>query len=303
MKNKIVITISDTYGSKSYLFHQFIKKFFKYLVLSVLVFIIFAFILISVLGFEVKQAKEKRDSLAGELTTLNQKNQNLEKEIEEKYLNLEAVKDKVSAIEKMIGFETDSSSSTYDRVDSVQITAIKRNYLLSNIPNGTPINYIRVTSKYGYRTHPITGKKDLHRGIDLKAKKGTEVYSTADGVVESTRYDQKGYGKMVTIIHNFGFKTIYAHLDQIKVKAGDYIKKGDLIALSGNTGISSGPHLHYEVKYFYNTINPRYFMDWNYQNFNEIFKEVKKVKWASLINLTNRKLNQLEQQLSQQEPQ
>lgn len=123
----------------------------------------------------------------------------------------------------------------------------------------------------------------MHYGIDFKANRGTPVYATADGIVEFAGYHKSsGFGKLIILNHNFGFKTYFAHLDAVKVKNGDFISKGQLIGNSGNTGLSTGPHLHYEIRHLFTHIDPEPFLTWNITNFNTLFGKVKGVKWASL---------------------
>ena len=114
------------------------------------------------------------------------------------------------------------------------------------------INPLRVplvlTSKYGYRPHPVTGRYQLHEGIDLRAAVGTRVYATQKGrVIFAGR--KNGYGKIVGIEHAGDFTTWYGHLSRIRVKEGQTVSQGKVIGLSGNTGISTGPHLHFEIRY------------------------------------------------------
>ena len=124
------------------------------------------------------------------------------------------------------------------------------------IPNGedsfTFANPLRVplvvTSKYGYRPHPVTGRYQMHNGIDFRAATGTRVYASRDGkVIFAGR--KGGYGKIVGIEHEDDFTTWYGHLSRIKVKSGQWVSQGKVIGLSGNTGISTGPHLHFEIRY------------------------------------------------------
>ena len=155
--------------------------------------------------------------------------------------------------------------------------------IVSSIPSGYPANLNRVTSAFGYRIHPIYNKKKFHHGIDFGGKIGTPIIATADGIVEFSGYDS-GYGNFVKISHNFGFKTAYGHmLKELKVKKGDFIKKGDVIGYLGNSGISTGPHLHYEIKYLNNSLNPKNFLTFNEENFNTLFFLEKHVAWESLI--------------------
>ena len=105
-----------------------------------------------------------------------------------------------------------------------------------------------VTSKYGYRPHPVTGRYQFHQGIDFRAATGTRVYASKGGrVIFAGR--KGGYGKIVGIEHEDDFTTWYGHLSRIRVKRGQTVNQGKVIGLSGNTGISTGPHLHFEIRY------------------------------------------------------
>ncbi len=105
-----------------------------------------------------------------------------------------------------------------------------------------------VTSKYGYRPHPVTGRYQFHKGIDFRAVTGTRVYASKGGrVIFAGR--KGGYGKIVGIEHEGNFTTWYGHLSRIRVKRGQTVNQGKVIGLSGNTGISTGPHLHFEIRY------------------------------------------------------
>jgi len=159
--------------------------------------------------------------------------------------------------------------------------------LLQLIPNGSPIEYKGITSKFGYRVHPTLNRREFHRGSDMKAKSGTPVYATADGIVEYAGVHRKsGFGKLVILQHAFGFRSYFGHLNKIVIKSTRFVKKGDLIAYSGNTGMSSGPHLHYEIRFIHNAVNPYYFIKWNVENYYDIFEKEKKIPWQSLIKAT-----------------
>jgi murein DD-endopeptidase MepM/ murein hydrolase activator NlpD len=118
------------------------------------------------------------------------------------------------------------------------------------------VDLICISSPYGVRYHPFYKTAIHHDGIDLSAEVGTNIISTADGVVEKIVYSLHGYGNKVVINHNNGYKTLYAHLDYIKVKKGQKVKQGQSIGKVGNSGMSSGPHLHYEIHYNNKTENP-----------------------------------------------
>ncbi len=121
-------------------------------------------------------------------------------------------------------------------------------------------NKITVTSSYGTRTHPIFGTKKIHNGIDLKAR-FENVYSVLDGIVTATGWDSKGGGNFIKVKHFDRFETSYLHLSEIYYRAGEQVKAGFIIGKSGNSGNSTGPHLHFSVKEFGQIINPSHFLN------------------------------------------
>lgn len=116
-----------------------------------------------------------------------------------------------------------------------------------------------ISSDYGLRKHPIYKTWGFHHGIDIVAPKGTAIISTCDGTVIATKKSKFGYGNRVTISHSNLYKTHYAHLNNIDVKIGQKIKHGDKIGTLGSTGISTGSHLHYEIRYNDVPIDPMFF--------------------------------------------
>lgn len=165
----------------------------------------------------------------------------------------------------------------------IEARARERKLLLNMIPNGLPAQFERVNSDFGSRVNPVTKKKSQHNGVDLKMAKGTPVFATADGIVETSGTDtQGGFGKIIRIQHGFGFRTYYAHLNKLLVKSGEYVVKGQQIAESGNTGRSTGPHLHYEVRQLWTSLDPAPFMSWSLDNYEQLFQEVGEVAWDSL---------------------
>ena len=137
---------------------------------------------------------------------------------------------------------------------------------LSHIPQIQPIkneDLKRTASGYGYRIDPVYNVKTFHKGMDFACDKKTPIYATADGVVENAKW-MSGYGYTVVIDHGYGYKTVYAHLldKNFLVKKGQKVVRGEQIALSGNSGKSTGPHLHYEVIYKGSHVNPiNYYFD------------------------------------------
>ncbi len=118
-----------------------------------------------------------------------------------------------------------------------------------------------MSSRFGYRISPFTGQKEFHKGIDISARINASIVAPAGGIVSFVGRDH-GYGKVLTINHGYGLMTKYAHLNKSLVKKGQYIKRGETIALVGNTGRSTGPHLHYEVHLNRVAVNPlRYILN------------------------------------------
>lgn len=128
-------------------------------------------------------------------------------------------------------------------------TLLKRKELLSNTPSILPVRGW-ITSYFGYRNETFYADHDLrfHRGMDIAAEIGSPVLASAAGQVIHRGYDDTGYGKMVIIDHGYNVKTVYAHMSEIKIQKGAYVTRGKVIGLVGNTGKSTGPHLHYEIQ-------------------------------------------------------
>lgn len=194
-----------------------------------------------------------------------------------------AEKEKVAQLKNIINVRSDALAT--EKLDLTSISVEQKTMLLKNIPNGSPVLYQGITSDYGSRNHPVLGRSIFHEGMDLKAAIGTKVYSSADGIIELTRYNG-GYGNMLVVSHSYGFKSVYGHLSRFAVQPGEFVKKGQLIAFSGNTGMTAGPHLHYEVRFMGEPMNPEPFLKWNYGNFAYLFDREKKVRWASLVEAT-----------------
>lgn len=134
----------------------------------------------------------------------------------------------------------------------------KKQDSLNHMPALKPVLHGVISSPFGMRRHPIYRVRRHHDGLDFSAKQGTPVYASADGVVEFAR-NFGGYGKTVMIDHLYGFETRYGHLNKIVVRPGQHIKRGDKIGEVGNTGISTAPHLHWEVRCNNKPLNPKNF--------------------------------------------
>ena len=151
--------------------------------------------------------------------------------------------------------EIEVQSRSLDEIETLAKEKIK---LLEAIPAIQPVqnkDLKRVASGYGMRMHPIHKRRKMHHGMDFTAKTGTPIYATGNGkVIKAAR--ASGFGKVVYIDHGFGYVTKYGHMSKFNTKKGRKVKRGDIIGYVGNTGISSGPHLHYEVHKNGKPINP-----------------------------------------------
>lgn len=132
--------------------------------------------------------------------------------------------------------------------------------MMTMLPVGNPVKNPYITSRFGDRSDPFTGAPSIHRGVDFAGAIGTPLYAVSHGRVIQAG-DRFGYGKAVEIDHGLGFTTLYAHLSEVRVKVGDYVEAKTVIGLGGNSGRSTAPHLHYEVRYRGASFNPYTFID------------------------------------------
>jgi murein DD-endopeptidase MepM/ murein hydrolase activator NlpD len=149
--------------------------------------------------------------------------------------------------------------------------------MLASIPAIQPIaikDLTRFGSPYGWRFHPILHIWRMHDGVDLTAPTGTKVHAAGDGVISLTEHGGSGYGNQIRINHGYGYTTRYGHLSKILVNLGDHVKRGDVIGLVGSTGLSTAPHLHYEVRIFEKSVNPinYYFNDLSPEEYEKVIK-------------------------------
>jgi hypothetical protein len=143
--------------------------------------------------------------------------------------------------------------------DEVVQLAEKKEKLYAAIPAIQPVSnkqLVALASGFGFRIHPIYKVRKMHTGIDFAAPIGTPIYATADGVIDVMSVQFSGYGKMIELDHGFGYRTRYAHMHDFAVKRGQHVKRGELIGYVGDTGLSTAPHLHYEVLMNGTQINP-----------------------------------------------
>ena len=247
------------------------------IILSLVAFIFFITAIVSTF-YTSKAGEIKREQIK-----LIKENQALKQSIEEKKEQFTLVQDKIEDIKELISEDNGQQNSDVDKLIKT-LSKRSKKLIIDSIPSGYPLDSKRITSEFGYRIHPIHGTKKFHHGLDFGGKIGTSIVATADGIVEFSGFD-KGYGNLVVIHHNFGFKTAYGHmLKNLKVKKGDFIKKGDVLGHLGSTGISTGPHLHYEIKYIKYVLNPKNFLNFSINNFDETLFATNRIGWYGLVS-------------------
>ena len=174
-------------------------------------------------------------------------------------------------------------------------TAQHKLILLALIPNSWPMaKKSIVTSSYGPRLHPITGTQKMHKGIDIRCLEGSPILATANGVVAKS-YKMADFGNLVELTHSYGFSSRYAHLQKRLVRQAEFVYKGQVIGLCGSSGLSTAPHLHYEIKFLSKQSNPKPFINWSLSNFDGLFQQVQEVQWQSLIKPTQPKTTKVQQ--------
>lgn len=153
-----------------------------------------------------------------------------------------------------------NNDSNKDAQNNAQSSSNVNTIKLSSKGFMVPVESYTFTSKFGYRTHPVTGEYKMHTGVDLAAPKGTVIKSAKSGEVVISKYSSS-YGNYVVVNHGGGISTLYAHLDKRNVSVGDKVSMGDTIGLMGSTGMSTGPHLHLEVRVNGTQVDPTLYMD------------------------------------------
>lgn len=161
--------------------------------------------------------------------------------------------------------------------DEIIDLAQRKEEMIRCIPAIQPISnkdLKRTASGFGMRLDPIYKTNKFHEGLDFSAPIGTEIYVTGDGVVKTVHKSAIGYGNYVEVDHGFGYTTLYAHMSEFKVRVGQKVKRGEVIGFVGNTGKSTGPHLHYEVRIKGKAVNPThyFFQDLTPEEYEEMIR-------------------------------
>lgn len=222
---------------------------------------------IAVDAFEYNRMKQNLNYYSGQFIEMKKTMISL-KNAENEFRKLFSFKTKESVLENIdtsdngsIDMETlkNQIKLTMESVGEIKDYLSQQKDLYVATPKGWPVAG-RISSPYGYRDHPQTGARDFHSGMDIASEPGTPVKATADGIVSFAGWSG-GSGNLVALEHGLGFSTYYAHNRQVVVKAGQKVKRGDIISYVGSTGNSTGPHLHYEVWKEGRSLNPSTFIE------------------------------------------
>lgn len=287
MKDRYLITITTLHGTK----HFSVKQVIKYVVGAIL-----GIILVALLGgyayigfLRSKLATIQKEKMALKAQVAHLKSQvgdlnttvaKLNLTLLDKKQKLEDLGSKIEDLETILGMSSQEYSQILQESNLSQ-KLVKEVFRL--VPSGQPVQNFHISALFGWRMHPILHRKEFHPGIDLAASGTVPIKATADGIVTDAKHSRYGYGNVVKIAHIFGFSTLYGHMRKILVKQGDYVHKGQIIGYMGSTGLSTGQHLHYEVRFDKKPLNPINFIRWSIQNFSAITKKEKHVPWESLI--------------------
>jgi len=283
------ITITDYRGARHYRLSEAARQKIKLTLASCLA--VSAMMLTGL----ISQSVGKHD-LQQQVAALQQDNQSLQRRnnfllaeqrdliatIDQRSRRLASLDADIQQLESLLALKTDSNAPLEMRVSTAYDEVFEKQLLLRNIPRLSPVPFNAITSSYGVRRHPLKGSSGMHHGVDLRADMRTPVAATADGIVIKAGRYSNGIGKMVEIQHRYGFSTVYGHLDNFEVAVGDIVHQGDIIAKSGNTGLSTAPHLHYEVHYLGDRIDPQPFLEWQLNQYDNLITRQQDVPWESL---------------------
>jgi len=286
MKKRYLITITTLHGTR----HFSVTQIVKYLLVGVgILFLAIgagSYWYIHFLQNKAQRAQNEKQELTAQIENLRIKTKHLQQRLTTldtalfaKRRKLENLSSKIEDLEMIIGLK----GETYQFATDANLTPQQIERMLQLIPSGAPVKGGRTTASFGWRRHPILKKREFHPGIDIAKKGLVPIRATADGVVLATTSSRNGYGRSIQLAHIFGFSTRYAHLRSIKVKSGEFVKKGDIIGYMGSSGLSTGQHLHYEVRFCKTRLNPIKFIKWSGKNFYLIFKQERHVPWESLV--------------------
>jgi murein DD-endopeptidase MepM/ murein hydrolase activator NlpD len=288
VKNRLFITLTDVKGSRQFTMlrpHLYRVLFiFLLTLLSLILYPIWLKEHNNQLLFSNNALLEQQHQIKQQTEALHVRHQQLSEQLEQQTATLALNQQQYQHLVKQIHFSDSDILATADRFDVLANQVAFRKMLLQIMPNGRPVRYDRVTSSFGHRFHPFLKKRYLHKGIDVHSRLGTPVVATADGLVTNVQKSVGGFGKLIKVTHPMGFTTYYGHLKTIGVNTNQVVRKGEVIGYSGNTGRSTGPHLHYEVRFGNVAHDPANFILLTLNNFDQQLEKIEDIPWASLMD-------------------
>lgn len=302
MRTDWTITITDYRGARQYTLSAKLRRWIAYGSSATVAICTIGFLgllnqtqRIGDLNSEINHLDSQRLALVQQNNYLQAEQQDLLATIQHRNQRLVSLDNGVQRLESLLGAvdnDATATSALEQRLTATTDMAFEKLLILRSIPRGAPIPYKGVTSNYGNRVHPVKQVREFHPGLDLRADMRTPITATSDGIVERAGYDANGIGKVVEVRHNYGFSTIYGHMDSISVEEGDVVRQGDALGLSGKTGMITGPHLHYEVRYMGKRLNPKPFLNWNLEQYETLFTQQQAIPWESLEKVIVRNARQ-----------
>ena len=223
---RLVLMITHKDGSKYINVSMIFRQITLYVALFFLSLIFFIIIAIGVFRSEISDINTKTSLIEERNETMLLSNAMLNDEVNQRLQEISIASDKIDTLEGVVGVNNVPNENLVDRVDIASITGAQKAFFMKFIPNGYPLeSFSSITDPYGTRLHPVLKVVRQHTGTDFGARLGTSVFATADGVVDWADSGWNGgYGKLVKITHSFGFKTYYAHLNEVLIKAGSFVK-------------------------------------------------------------------------------
>ncbi|WP_170126815.1 M23 family metallopeptidase [Helicobacter anseris] len=284
MQNKLVITIADEKGARQFQVHKHIKKIIVWALILFFCFIGGIILLMKFLMHTMDVIALEQNIAISEYRYIYQQNEILKHKIQQKNNELNMIHQKIGDLESIIGTQK-NNQKIYDKVKEIDLEQLAyqhKEMMLNLIPSGAPI--LQQAKRQNALPKEYLNRKKEALGVNFDVPKRTPVYATSDGVVDTLRLNyKKGYGNFIKINHSFGFSSLYAHLDEILLKKGDFVKKGDLIGYSGSSGGVKSPVLYYEVLFLNKILNTEIYVQWNMENFNSLLLNNNTIDWESLV--------------------
>ncbi|MBI5331018.1 MAG: M23 family metallopeptidase [Betaproteobacteria bacterium] len=280
MRQRLFITISDARDVRQYSVHSTVGKLLMVALSGHAVLILAGLLGLGWIAWEIDALNLARQALAHEVRAdadvKSRQRSQAESELNDIEKQIQRKREELGIINRVTKPVPSSSALESKKVGGNIAQTIK-----PYLPIGAPLKGGQVSSAFGMRFHPIWMKRAFHKGIDFDIAQHTPVKATADGVVDAVAKSEDGFGLMVSLRHAFNFKTVYAHLDKSSVAEGQIVRKGEVIATSGNTGLSTAPHLHYEVRYDDKPLNPHPFLHPEGDGIGKLIKQARSAPWES----------------------